>query len=67
MKEQVIRTTGALADIGRATALTAENDDYWSVVSGRNSQTDKALESELRALGSEARIIINVNGGRTAS
>ena len=54
MKDQVILITGALAGIGRATALAAAGEGYKTVVSGRNTQTGAALEAELRALGAEA-------------
>ena len=54
MKDHVILITGALAGIGRATALAAAGEGYKVVVSGRNSQTGEALESELRARGTEA-------------
>ncbi len=57
MKDQVILITGALAGIGRATALLAAREDYKIVVSGRNSQTGQALEAELRAVGAEAEFI----------
>ena len=54
MKDRVILVTGALAGIGRATALAAANEGYRIVISGRNTQTGAALETELRALGAEA-------------
>jgi len=54
MKEQVILITGALAGIGRATALAAASEGYRVAVSGRSSQTGTALEAELQALGAEA-------------
>ena len=57
MNEQVILITGALAGIGRATALAAACEGYKIVVSGRNTQTGKALEAELRAFGTEALFI----------
>jgi NAD(P)-dependent dehydrogenase (short-subunit alcohol dehydrogenase family) len=57
MKDQVILITGALAGIGRATALAAASEGYKVVVSGRNSQTGAALETELRALGADAQLI----------
>lgn len=57
MKDQVILITGALAGIGRATALAAAGEGYKIVASGRNSQTGAALQAELRALGTEAQFI----------
>jgi NAD(P)-dependent dehydrogenase (short-subunit alcohol dehydrogenase family) len=57
MKDRVILITGALAGIGRATALAAAGAGYQVVVSGRNSETGAALEAELRALGAEAQFI----------
>ena len=57
MKDQVILITGALAGIGRATALAAASEGYKVVVSGRNSHTGAALETELRALGADAQFI----------
>lgn len=57
MKDQVILITGALAGIGRATALAAASEGYKIVVSGRNSQTGAALEADLRALGADAQFI----------
>ena len=57
MKDQVILITGALAGIGRATALAAAHEGYKIVVSGRNAQTGAALETELRTLGVKAAFI----------
>ena len=57
MKDQVILITGALAGIGRATALVAAREGYGIVVSGRNRETGAALEAELRALGAPARFL----------
>lgn len=57
MKDKVILITGALAGIGRATALAAAGEGYKVVVSGRNTQTGTALEAELRTLGAEALFI----------
>ena len=57
MKDQVILITGALSGIGRATALAAASEGYKVVVSGRNSQTGTALETELRGLGADAQFI----------
>lgn len=57
MNSHVILITGALSGIGRATALAAGHEGYRIVVSGRNAQTGKALEGELRAAGAEAEFI----------
>lgn len=57
MKDHVILITGALAGIGRATALAAAAEGYKVAVSGRNTQTGKALEAELRASGAQAEFI----------
>jgi NAD(P)-dependent dehydrogenase (short-subunit alcohol dehydrogenase family) len=57
LNEHVILITGALAGIGRATTLAAAREGYKIVVSGRNSQTGAALETELCALGTEAQFI----------
>jgi len=57
MNEQVVLITGALSGIGRATALKAAKTGYRIVVSGRNSETGAALETELRGLGVEAAFI----------
>ena len=57
MNDRVILITGALAGIGRATALAAAGEGYKVVVSGRNSHTGAALETELRALGADAQFI----------
>ena len=57
MKGRVVLITGALAGIGRSTALAAASEGYRIVVSGRNTQTGAAFETELRALGAEAQFI----------
>jgi NAD(P)-dependent dehydrogenase (short-subunit alcohol dehydrogenase family) len=57
MSGNVILITGALAGIGRATALAAAAAGYKVVVSGRNAQTGAALQEELRALGAEAQFV----------
>jgi NAD(P)-dependent dehydrogenase (short-subunit alcohol dehydrogenase family) len=57
MNDNVMLITGALTGIGRATALAAARARYKLVVSGRNIETGKALEAELRALGAEAQFI----------
>ncbi|MGY2050388.1 SDR family NAD(P)-dependent oxidoreductase [Methylobacterium sp. JK268] len=57
MDNRVILITGALAGIGRATALAAAREGYSVVVSGRNTQTGAALQTELRALGAQSEFI----------
>jgi NAD(P)-dependent dehydrogenase (short-subunit alcohol dehydrogenase family) len=50
----VVLITGALTGIGRATALAFAESGARLVVSGRREVEGKALEAELRELGSEA-------------
>ena len=57
MNDRVILITGALAGIGRATALAAADEGYGIALSGRNAQAGEALEAELRAAGARARFI----------
>jgi NAD(P)-dependent dehydrogenase (short-subunit alcohol dehydrogenase family) len=57
MSKQVVLITGALTGIGRATAIAAAKAGYKLIVSGRNAETGKALEDELRGLGAEADFI----------
>ncbi len=54
MNEPVVLITGALAGIGRATALAFARDRARIVVSGRRDDAGQALVAELRALGAEA-------------
>jgi NAD(P)-dependent dehydrogenase (short-subunit alcohol dehydrogenase family) len=49
--------TGALAGIGRATALAFAREGARLVVSGRDEQKGQALLAELRGLGAEAEFI----------
>jgi NAD(P)-dependent dehydrogenase (short-subunit alcohol dehydrogenase family) len=56
-QKPVVLITGALAGIGRATALAFADEGARIVVSGRNEATGKALESELRDRGVEAEFI----------
>ena len=50
----VVLITGALAGIGRATALAFAREGTRLVVSGRNQEAGDALAAELRALGTDA-------------
>lgn len=50
----VVLVTGALAGIGRATALAFAREGARLVVSGRNQEAGDALVAELRQLGAEA-------------
>ena len=50
----VVLITGALAGIGRATALAFARDGARLVVSGRNQEAGDKLAAELRELGTEA-------------
>ena len=54
MTHPVVLITGALTGIGRATALAFAKNGAHLVVSGRREAEGKALEAELRQLGSEA-------------
>ncbi len=54
MSGQVVMITGALAGIGRATALAFAQNGARVVVSGRNEEAGEALAKELRAGGAEA-------------
>jgi NAD(P)-dependent dehydrogenase (short-subunit alcohol dehydrogenase family) len=54
MSHPVVLITGALAGIGRATALAFARDGARLVVSGRRDDAGAALVKELRALGAEA-------------
>ena len=57
MNEPVVLITGALAGIGRATALAFARDHARLVVSGRRDDAGQALVTELRALGAEAEFV----------
>ena len=57
MGAPVVLITGALAGIGRATALAFARDGARVVVSGRRDDAGHALVDELRALGAEAEFI----------
>src|SRR5271156_6636668 len=57
MNEPVVLITGALAGIGRATALAFARDHARIVVSGRRDDAGQALVTELRGLGAQAEFI----------
>jgi NAD(P)-dependent dehydrogenase (short-subunit alcohol dehydrogenase family) len=57
MNTKVVLITGALAGIGRATALAFAKGGARVVVSGRRDNVGNALEAELLALGGEAAFI----------
>jgi NAD(P)-dependent dehydrogenase (short-subunit alcohol dehydrogenase family) len=57
MSTPVVLITGALAGIGRATAIAFGNEGARLVVSGRREDAGNALAVELRGLGAEAEFI----------
>jgi NAD(P)-dependent dehydrogenase (short-subunit alcohol dehydrogenase family) len=57
MKGQVVLITGALAGIGRATALAFAREGARVVISGRRDEEGRKLEAEIRALGVEAEYV----------
>jgi NAD(P)-dependent dehydrogenase (short-subunit alcohol dehydrogenase family) len=57
MSTPVVLITGALAGIGRATAVSFARLGYAVVVSGRRSDAGEALVSELRSIGAAAEFI----------
>ena len=57
MSHPGVLITGALAGIGRATALAFAKEGAKLVVSGRRDEAGQALVTELRALGAEAEFI----------
>jgi NAD(P)-dependent dehydrogenase (short-subunit alcohol dehydrogenase family) len=57
MSKSVVLVTGGLTGIGRATALAFARQGDIVVVSGRREAEGKALEAELRGLGTEAAFI----------
>ena len=58
MTNPVVLITGALTGIGRAAAIAFAQDGARVVVSGRRKAEGKALEEELRRLGTEAEFVI---------
>ncbi|MDR3478668.1 MAG: glucose 1-dehydrogenase [Gammaproteobacteria bacterium] len=57
MKKPTVLITGALAGIGRATALAFANEGAQIVISGRREEVGEALVKELRALNVDAEFI----------
>jgi NAD(P)-dependent dehydrogenase (short-subunit alcohol dehydrogenase family) len=57
MKNKVVLITGALTGIGRAAAFAFAKKGARVVVSGRRDEAGKALESELKQLGTDALFI----------
>ena len=57
MTSPVVLITGALAGIGRATALAFAREGARLVVSGRNADAGAALVAELSALGVDAEFV----------
>jgi NAD(P)-dependent dehydrogenase (short-subunit alcohol dehydrogenase family) len=57
MSERVVLVTGALAGIGRATAMAFAREGASVVVSGRRDEEGKAFAAELRDLGTSAEYI----------
>ena len=57
MSTPVVLITGALAGIGRATALAFAHEGARIVVSGRRDEIGQALATELRGLGAEAEYV----------
>jgi NAD(P)-dependent dehydrogenase (short-subunit alcohol dehydrogenase family) len=57
MTGQVVLITGALAGIGRATALAFAKSGATVVVAGRRDDAGLSLEAELKSLGAEAMFV----------
>src|ERR1700732_3356642 len=57
MESPVVLITGALTGIGRATAIAFAKEGARVVAAGRREAEGKALEAELRSLGTEAAFI----------
>jgi NAD(P)-dependent dehydrogenase (short-subunit alcohol dehydrogenase family) len=57
MLSPVVLITGALTGIGRATAIAFAKEGATVIVSGRREAAGKALEAELRGLGTESAFI----------
>jgi NAD(P)-dependent dehydrogenase (short-subunit alcohol dehydrogenase family) len=57
MNNPVVLITGALTGIGRATAIAFAKEGARIVVAGRREAEGKALEAEIRGLGTEAAFI----------
>jgi NAD(P)-dependent dehydrogenase (short-subunit alcohol dehydrogenase family) len=57
MKGEVVLITGALAGIGRATALAFAREGAKVVISGRRDEEGRKLLAELREIGAEAEFV----------
>ena len=57
MSNPVVLITGALAGIGRATALAFAREKARLIVSGRKDEAGRSLVAELRGLGAEAEFV----------
>lgn len=57
LNQSVVLVTGALAGIGRATAIAFAQEGAKVVISGRNNEVGQALAEELRHLGTEVEFI----------
>ena len=57
MKKQVVLITGALAGIGKATALAFAHEGAHIVISGRNKDAGESLVKEIMQLGAEVEFI----------
>ncbi len=60
MSDQVVLITGALTGIGRATAVIVAQQGAQVIVSGRRDKEGQELVAELRALGAEAVLFVQM-------
>ncbi|MCA0403882.1 MAG: SDR family NAD(P)-dependent oxidoreductase, partial [Proteobacteria bacterium] len=58
MKKQVVLITGALAGIGRATAVAFAEEGAHLIISGRREEEGQSLARELRTLGAEVDFVL---------
>ncbi|MDR3500957.1 MAG: glucose 1-dehydrogenase [Legionella sp.] len=58
MEKQVVLITGALAGIGKATAIAFASEGKHLIISGRRQEEGKSFARELRALGTEADFVL---------